>query len=114
MVLPPRNEKASDAMLSIGGHAPRRVRSPHDRRVSAIAGGELQTPATYGGKFQFSAVEWQQLRPLARLRRCQVLAGEAETLARGATARMKTLYLGMAIQWKLLGETIVLESRGTS
>jgi hypothetical protein len=55
-------------------------------------------------EFQFNAGEWQQLTPAERARRCRILAGEAETLASCATSHLKALYLGLAIQWKMLAE----------
>jgi hypothetical protein len=57
-------------------------------------------------QFQFNAGEWQRLTPEGRARRCRILAAEAETLAGGATAHLKTLYLELALQWKMLAEEL--------
>jgi hypothetical protein len=55
-------------------------------------------------EFRFNAEEWDKLTPQERIRRCRVLAREAETLANSSSSRMKALYLQLAIQWKLLAE----------
>jgi hypothetical protein len=55
-------------------------------------------------EFQFNASEWQRLTPTERARRCRILAAEAEALASCATSHLKALYLGLAIQWKMLAE----------
>ena len=61
---------------------------------------------------QFKAEVWLKLPPAERTRRCRRLAWEAQELAEHSTSSMKALYLQLAIQWKLVGEGIVLESRG--
>jgi hypothetical protein len=61
-------------------------------------------------EFRFNADEWIQLTPSQRITRCQVLAIEAQRLHGVGSDRMKTLFLGLAIQWKLIAEEIALES----
>jgi hypothetical protein len=60
---------------------------------------------------QFEAEEGLKLTPVERARRCRRLAWEAQQLAEHSTSSMKALYLQLAIQWKLVGEGIVLEAR---
>jgi hypothetical protein len=55
-------------------------------------------------EFRFNAEEWQALSPAERIRRCRVLASEAETLADHAAVHLKTIYLELAMQWKILAE----------
>jgi len=62
-------------------------------------------------EFRFNADEWIQLTPPQRIKRCQVLATEAERLDAIGSDRMKTLFLNLAIQWKLIAEQIALESK---
>jgi hypothetical protein len=60
-------------------------------------------------KFRFNADEWQRLTPAERVSRCRILAQEAETLAGSATTHLKTLYLELAIQLKMLAGEMVLQ-----
>ena len=55
-------------------------------------------------EFRFNAEEWQTLSPAERIRRCRILAGEAETLAEHSAEHMKTSYLELAMQCKSLAE----------
>ena len=62
-------------------------------------------------EFRFKADEWERLPPAERVRRCALLAGEAQTLANHTTAHMKALYLELALQWKMIAEEITLKSK---
>jgi len=62
-------------------------------------------------KFRFNADEWIRLTPSQRIARCQVLAIEAQRLHGFGSDRMKTLFLSLAIQLKLIAEEIALESK---
>ena len=62
-------------------------------------------------EFRFNADEWIKFTPSQRMARCRVLAIEAERLNGVGSARMKTLFLNLALQWKLIAEEIALESK---
>ena len=62
-------------------------------------------------KLRFNAAAWERLPLPERIMRCRLFALEAQTLGRGGSERMKTLYLGLAIQGKLLAEEMQLESK---
>ena len=64
-------------------------------------------------EFRFNADEWERLTPAERVRRCGLLATEAQTLASlsTSTSYAKSLYLGLALHWKLLAEEIALKSK---
>ena len=55
-------------------------------------------------ELRFNAEEWESLAPAERIRRCRILGREAETLAQHSTQQMKTNYLDLAMQWKMLAE----------
>ena len=55
-------------------------------------------------EFRFNAEEWETLSPAERIRRCRILAHEAETLADHSAEHMKAIYLELAMQWKNLAE----------
>lgn len=48
-------------------------------------------------EFRFNADEWGGLTPAERIRRCRLMAHEAETLASRAQNHTKALYLQLAI-----------------
>ena len=54
--------------------------------------------------FRFNAEEWNTLSHAERIRRCRILAREAETLAQHSAPHMKEYYLELAAQWKRLAE----------
>ena len=55
---------------------------------------------------EFNADDWMALTPVQRIARCQHLATEAQRLGGVGTDRMKTLFLNLAFQWKLIAEEI--------
>jgi hypothetical protein len=55
-------------------------------------------------EFRFNAEEWETLAPAERIRRCRILAHEAETLAQHSTQQMKMIYSDLAMQWKTLAD----------
>ena len=61
-------------------------------------------------RFRFNADEWKRLPLSERIARCRMLAIEAQTLGRAGNDRMKTLYLGLAIHWKLLSEELSIKA----
>ena len=55
---------------------------------------------------EFNADDWIGLTPVQRIARCQILATEAQRVGGFGTDRMKTLFLNLAFQWKLIAEEI--------
>ena len=52
---------------------------------------------------QFSAAEWDRLALSERIRRCRLMAREANELGRGArTDELKRIYADLAMQWEKL------------
>ena len=55
---------------------------------------------------RFEADEWSRLTPDERVRRCHLMAAEAQQLSKSANGGMQTLYLGLARQWLDLADEI--------
>ena len=55
---------------------------------------------------RFNSEEWRRLSPTARVRRCTVMAEEAQALASKADGQLKDLYLDLATQWLTLAREI--------
>jgi hypothetical protein len=56
--------------------------------------------------FRFDAEEWAQMTPAQRVKRCIVLANEAQKLADQAGEKFKPLYADLAAQWQMLAAEI--------
>jgi hypothetical protein len=63
-------------------------------------------------EFRFNAEEWETLSRAERMKRCRILAHEAETLAEHSAADMKASYLELAMQWKILAEEMARHELG--
>ena len=55
---------------------------------------------------RFEAEEWQLLTRAERVRRCQLMADEAQELAQHASDRLKPAYLELAVHWLTLAQEI--------
>ena len=60
----------------------------------------------YAVETRFNSEEWRRLSPTARVRRCTVMAEEAQAQASKADGRLKDLYLDLATQWLTLAREI--------
>ena len=57
--------------------------------------------------FGFEAEEWSSLTPTERVRRCRLLAGEAQALADSASSpELKKRYQQIADQWAQLARDV--------
>ena len=65
-------------------------------------------------EFRFNAEEWETLSPAECIKRCHILAHEAETLAEHSAPHMKASYLELAKQWKILAEEMERHGRALS
>jgi hypothetical protein len=55
-------------------------------------------------EFRFNAEEWNTLSQAERIRRCRILAHEAESLAAHSAPHTKAFYLELGAQWKSLAD----------
>ena len=64
-------------------------------------------------ELRFTADEWEKLSPPERIKRCRLLAEEAEKLAASATPSLRAAYADLARQWLTLANEMTQEiSRG--
>jgi hypothetical protein len=52
--------------------------------------------------YRFNAEEWPTLPPPERIRRCRLMADQAQKLAKSTTGTMKMTYLSLAKDWETL------------
>ena len=57
-------------------------------------------------EFRFNAEEWGQMTLSQRVRRCTILAEQAQRLADQSDEKFKPLYLDLAVQWLILANEI--------
>ena len=57
-------------------------------------------------EFRFNADEWQGLSNEERVRRCRLMAEQANTLAKGAPPELKEGYLSLSRDWLKLATEI--------
>jgi hypothetical protein len=60
----------------------------------------------------FDVEQWKTMSPAEQVKRCIVLAEEAQKLANVADERLAALYLEIAVRWLLLAEAIDTASCG--
>ena len=64
-------------------------------------------------EFRFNAEEWEGLAPAERVKRCRILAHEAQKLAEHSESHMRALYLQLAMQWAMLAEEMERSNAAT-
>lgn len=57
-------------------------------------------------EYRFKSDEWKNLAPEQRVRRCHLMAEEAQTLAAGASADLGLSYMRIAEEWMKLADDI--------
>ena len=62
---------------------------------------------------RFNAKEWDRLTPAQKVRRCKVMAAEAQTLAESAPPKIREDYLRLATQWLTLAQDIALQAQSS-
>jgi hypothetical protein len=62
--------------------------------------------------YRFKADEWQDLTPAQRVRRCRLMAEEAQELAKNAPTNVAEAYLRIADEWLTLA--VEIEQAGGS
>ena len=60
-------------------------------------------------ELRFTADEWEKLSPPERIRRCRLLADEAEKLAAAAAPALRAAYADLAQQWRTLANEMAQE-----
>jgi len=60
-------------------------------------------------ELRFTAEEWEKLSPKERIKRCRLLADEAEKLAASAAPSLRTAYTDLARQWRTLADEMAQE-----
>lgn len=60
-------------------------------------------------ELRFTADEWEKLLPPERIKRCRLLAEEAEKLAAAAAPGLRPAYADLARQWRTLANEMTQE-----
>lgn len=61
--------------------------------------------------YRFKAEEWESLTPEQRVRRCRLMADEAQELAKNAPTKVAEAYLRIAGEWLSLASEIEQAAR---
>ena len=65
-------------------------------------------------EYRFKAEEWEKLTPAERVRRCRLMATEAQALAEKATPEFAERYLRIADDWLSLAHAVEKSIDGSS